>query len=175
MYPCGRIYEELLIKAYLNSTPDLSDIDVISFHKGFSKIIDIWIALNEKSTKRLGIVRDFDDEPTAAAEHDKYNAYHNICVKTTKEYTLEPEIVKAGDNYELLKSKYGKEYSWLELTPDQLADDWRTSKSSVMLRLCHDLSHGELPTFVMPQHIQTILDFMGAVDSDMVVSTADGD
>ncbi len=167
--------EELLIKAYLNSTPDLSDIDVISFHKGFSKIIDIWIALNEKSTKRLGIVRDFDDEPTAAAEHDKYNAYHNICVKTTKEYTLEPEIVKAGDNYELLKNKYGEEYSWLELTPDQLADDWRSSKSGVMLRLCHDLSHGELPTFVMPQHIQAILDFMGTVDSDMVVSTADED
>lgn len=85
---------------------------------------------------------------------------------------MEPEIVKAGDNYELLKSKYGKEYSWLELTPDQLADDWRSSKSSVMLRLCHDLSHGELPTFVMPQHIQAILDFMGTVDSEMVVSTA---
>lgn len=167
--------EELLIKAYLNSKPDLSDIDIISFHKGFSKIIDIWITLNEKTAKRLGIVRDFDNEPTAAVEHDKYNVYPNICVQTTKEYTLEPEIVKAGDNYELLKSKYGKEYGWLELTPDQLADDWRSSKSNVMLKLCHDLSRGELPAFVMPQHIQAILNFMGTVDSDMAVSTANGD
>ena len=63
----------------------------------------------------------------------------------------------------------------MELTPDQLADDWRSSKSSVMLRLCHDLSRGELPTFAMPKHIQTIIDFMETVDTDMVVNETNGD
>lgn len=167
--------EELLIKAYLNSKPDLSDIDVISFHKGFTKIIDIWVSINQGTTRRLGIVRDFDDQPAAQQEHEKYNSYPNICVQTTKEYTLEPEIVKAGDNYNLLKDKYGAEYGWTGLTQDQLADDWRTTKSSVMLRLCHDLSRGELSSFVMPQHIQSILDFMTAKEVETAVEQPDED
>lgn len=167
--------EELLIKAYLNSKPSLSDIDVISFHKGFTKIIDIWISINQGTTKRLGIVRDFDDQPAAQQEHEKYNSYPNICVQTTKEYTLEPEIVKAGNNYKILKDRYGSECGWTGLTQDQLADDWRATKSSVMLRLCHDLSRGELPSFVMPQHIQSILDFMTAKEVETAVKQPDED
>lgn len=167
--------EELLIKAYLNSKPDLSDIDVISFHKGFTKIIDIWVSINQETTRRLGIVRDFDNQLTARREHEKYNSYPNICVQTTKEYTLEPEIVKAGDNYNLLKDKYGAEYGWTGLTQDQLADDWRTTMSSVMLRLCHDLSRGELSDFVMPQHIQSILNFMMAKEVETAVEQLDED
>lgn len=158
--------EELLIKAYLQSQPELSNIEIISFHKGFTKILDIWRILNEGTANRLGIIRDFDDEPKAKAEHDKYNAHPRICVATTKEYTLEPEIVKAGKNYDLLVQQYGAEYGWEKLSTDKLADDWRNAKSKVMLRLCHDLAHGELPTFTMPQHIQTVLDFMSKADLD---------
>ena len=156
--------EELLIKAYLQSRPELSDIEIISFHKGFTKIIDIWYSLNEKTTNRLGIIRDFDDEPKAKAKHDKYNDHPRICVGTTKEYTLEPEIVKTGGNYKLLVQQYGTEYNWEGLSADALADDWRTSKSMVMLSLCHDLSCGYLPTFTMPPHIQTVLNFLTKTD-----------
>lgn len=158
--------EELLIKAYLQSQPELSDIEIISFHKGFTKILDIWRILNEGTANRLGIIRDFDNEPKAKVEHDKYNAHPRICVATTKEYTLEPEIVKAGKNYDLLVQQYGAEYGWEKLSTDELADDWRNAKSKVMLRLCHDLAHGELPTFTMPQHIQAVLDFMSKTDVD---------
>lgn len=156
--------EELLIKAFLQSKPELSDIEIISFHKGFTKILDIWCTLNDNTTNRLGIIRDFDGEPKAKAKHDKYNANECICVQTTKEYTLEPEIVKAGDNYSLLLQRYGAEYGWDNLSADDLADDWRKSKSNVMLRLCHDLACGELPTFSMPSHIQAVLDFMLKAD-----------
>lgn len=158
--------EELLIKAYLQSTPELSDIEIISFHKGFTKILDIWCALNEKTTNRLGIIRDFDNEPKAKARHNKYNDHPRICVETTKEYTLEPEIVKTGDNYNLLVQQYGAEYNWEGLSADTLADDWRTTKSMVMLRLCHDLACGCLPTFMMPPHIQAVLDFMVKLNVD---------
>lgn len=156
--------EELLIKAYLQSQPELSDIEIISFHKGFTKILDIWCILNDGTANRLGVIRDFDDEHKAKAEHEKYNAHPHICVATTKEYTLEPEIVKAGKNYDLLVQQYGAEYRWEKLSTDELADDWRKAKSKVMLRLCHDLAQGELPTFTMPQHIQAVLDFMGKTD-----------
>ena len=156
--------EELLIKAYLQSKPELSDIEILSFHKGFTKILDIWCSLNERTTNRLGIIRDFDDEPKAKAKHDKYNDHPRICVETTKEYTLEPEIVKTEDNYNLLMQQYGTEYNWEGLSADALADDWRTTKSMVMLRLCHDLAQGCLPTFIMPPHIQTVLDFMIKTD-----------
>ena len=74
--------EELLIKAFLQSKPELSDIEIISFHKGFAKILDIWCTLNDNTTNRLGVIRDFDGEPKAKAKHDKYNANEYICVQT---------------------------------------------------------------------------------------------
>lgn len=85
--------------------------------------------------------------------------YSNVCVKTTVEYTLEPEIVKTRDNYSLLKEKYGTTFGWDNLSKEQLADNWRSAKSEVMLQICKDLACGELPNFVMPEHIETILDF----------------
>lgn len=83
-----------------------------------------------------------------------------IIVRTTKEYTLEPEIVEAGNNYELLKNRYGDVYSWADKSRKDLQEDWRKRKTDVILRLCHDLVNGELPTFKMPKHIQDILDFL---------------
>ena len=62
--------------------------------------------------------------------------------------------------------RYGKECGWVGLSRDEMAADWKTAKSSVMLRLCHDLSCGEFPDFTMPQHIQAVLDFMKDKDLD---------
>lgn len=151
--------EELLIRAYLDAKKELNDVEVISFHKGFSAIIEIWLKVNNGGKNRLGIVRDFDNQENARQEHEKYNRYSNVCVKTTVEYTLEPEIVKAGNNYSLLKEKYGTTFGWDNLSEEQLADNWRSAKSEVMLQVCKDLACGELPNFAMPEHIETILEF----------------
>lgn len=151
--------EELLIRAYLDSKKELNDIEVISFHKGFSKIIEIWLKVNNGGKNLLGIVRDFDNQENAKREHEKYNAYSNVCVKTTVEYTLEPQIVKTGENYSILKDKYGTTFGWDRLSQDQLADNWRNAKSEVMLQICKDLACGELPNFRMPEHIEAILKF----------------
>lgn len=152
--------EELLIKAYIHSCSELDDIDVLSFHKGFEKIIDIWIKTNGGGRKKLGVVRDFDDQTKAKEAHEKYNMYPTILIKTTAEYTLEPEIVNAGKNYQLLKDTYGECFGWKDLSKKELSDDWRSKKSDVMLRISQDLSNGKLTGFTMPQHIKTILDFM---------------
>lgn len=47
------------------------------------------------------------------------------------------------------------------MTEDEIQQDWRNNKKSdVMLRICHDMIHGELDKFVLPTHIQQIIDFM---------------
>ena len=67
------ISEELLIRSYIDSKESLSDIEVQSFHKGFEKIMNIWKKVNEGSGNKLGIIRDYDNQPNAKKQHDKYN------------------------------------------------------------------------------------------------------
>ena len=145
------ITEELLIKSYLQTRADLNDIKVLSFHKGFTKIIDIWKKVNAGSGNKLGIVRDYDDELGAKRDHEKRQSDY-VIVRTTKGYTLETDITNL--NYDLLKNKYGAEYGWSNLTADQLQKDWRKKKSDVMLRICHDLINGELEDFSNAAHKQ---------------------
>ena len=160
------VTEELLIKSYLLTKPDLNDIKVLSFHKGFKDIINIWKTINVGSNNKLGIVRDYDNQPNAQKEHEKENS-NQIIVRTTTEYTLEPEIVKTGNNFTLLKEKYGKEYGWDSLNQEGLSNDWQNKKSFIMFRLCQDLISGELNGFEMPNHIQQIIDFMqGDIDAN---------
>lgn len=152
------ITEELLIKSYLLTKKDLNDIKVLSFHKGFTKIIDIWKKVNRNSENKLGIVRDFDNQPRAQANHEKQQS-NQIIVRTTKGYTLETDIVR--DNYKLLKEKYGDECGWNNMNASQIQEDWRNNmKSDLMLRISQDLQSGELNNFVMPSHIKKIIDFM---------------
>ncbi len=157
------ITEELLIKSYFQTRSDLNDIKVLSFHKGFTKIIDIWKKINIGSGNKLGIVRDNDKQPAAQKTHENMQD-ENVIVRTTTGYTLETDIT--NDNYDLLVEKYGAEYSWSKLTADQLQKDWREKKSDVMLRICHDLINGELKGFVMPTHIQQIIEFMQMEDAN---------
>ncbi|EQC0672654.1 ATP-dependent nuclease [Listeria monocytogenes] len=152
--------EELFIRAYFNSKESLSDIDVISFHKGYTDIMDIWVKLNEGTEKRLGIVRDFDDQKNAQKTHDKYNKYANICVRTTDEYTLEPEVINTGNNFVLLKEYFENTFDWTISDSTDLSNQWRDAKSTVMLQLCKDISTNQLPELEMPKHIQEIIDFL---------------
>lgn len=151
------ITEELLIKSYLQTRADLNDIKVLSFHKGFTKIIDIWKKVNAGSGNKLGIVRDYDNQPNAQRDHENRQD-ENVIVRTTTGYTLETDITSA--NFALLVEKYGDVYGWKNMTADELQKDWRDNKSDVMLRICHDLINGELDSFTMPTHIQQIIDFM---------------
>lgn len=151
------ITEELLIKSYLQTRRDLNDIKVLSFHKGYTKIIDIWKKINIGTSNRLGVVRDFDNQAKAQEAHEiKQNSQIVVC--TTKGYTLETDIVKA--NFGLLKKTYGAEYGWSDMTEAQLVEDWKGKKSHVMLRICHDMIAGELNGFALPPHIQRVIEFL---------------
>ena len=154
------ITEELLIKSYLQTRSDLSDIKVLSFHKGYRDIIRIWKMVNAGIGNRLGVVRDFDDQKKAKDDHEAL-ANDQVCVVTTNGYTLETDIVDAGNNYTLLVEKYGTEFGWNGMSKEELQADWRKNKKTdVMLRICHDLVSGGLDDFTMPPHIQTVLTFL---------------
>lgn len=153
------ITEELLIKAYLQTKPELNDIKVVSFHKGFKSIINIWKKVNHGSKNKLGVVRDSDDQINAQKEHDNLQD-SQIIIRTTEKYTLETEIVSTGNNYSILLKRYGDDYGWSGYTEDQLQEDWRSKKTNVILRICEDLLSNNLEGFSMPKHIQEILDFM---------------
>lgn len=154
------ISEEMLIRAYIDFKHELSDIELLSFHKGFIDIIEIWKKVNHGTGNRLGIIRDYDDQKAAKDKHDKLDDGKSICVRTTSEYTLEPEIVKTGNNYSILKNKYGDTFGWKNMSVDQLQQAWRDAKAADMLIICKDIASGALPEFQMPKHIQEVLDFL---------------
>ena len=76
------ISEEMLIRSYLDSKNELSDIELISFHKGYTKIIEIWKKVNYGTSNKLGIIRDYDCQDKAKKDHDKYDDGKTICVRT---------------------------------------------------------------------------------------------
>lgn len=160
--------EEMLIKSYLALQLDeLNEIEVISLHKGFSKMLDIWLKVNKGTNHRIGIIRDFDNQPTAQINHEKYNLYKNIYVTTTSEYTLEPEFVKQGENYYKLKEYFIKNHGWNESdidTEDKLSDKWRNSKAETMLRFSQDFGQEELKDIELPIHISRVIQFLKSDD-----------
>lgn len=154
------ISEEMLIRSYLDSKNELSDIELISFHKGYTKIIEIWKKVNSGTSNKLGIIRDYDYQDKAKKDHDKYDDGKTICVRTTDEKTLEPEIVKTGDNYTILKDKYGETLGWKDMSFEEMQKAWQNAKASDMLTICKDIERGDLPDLEMPKHIKDVLDFM---------------
>jgi putative ATP-dependent endonuclease of the OLD family len=156
--------EEMLIKSYLSLQKNLlNDIEVISLHKGFTTMLDIWLKVNDKTSHRIGIIRDFDNQPNAQLNHEKYNSHPNIFVTTTTEYTLEPEFVKTGDNFRKLKSYFVEKHGWEEeqiKTPEALADKWRNAKADTMLKFCQDFGSENLKDIALPKHIEKVLNFL---------------
>ncbi|TQR40174.1 DUF2813 domain-containing protein [Paenibacillus popilliae] len=154
--------EEMLIKSYLSSrTNVLNDIEVISVHKGFTKMIEIWLKVNLNSTHRLGIIRDFDNQPKAQEDHEKYNLYENVYITTTSEYTLEPEFVQTNGNFEILKNYFVSNHGWADITsPIELSEQWKSAKADTMLKFCRDFGKDELENVELPQHITRVLKFL---------------
>ncbi|HAR6323420.1 TPA: AAA family ATPase [Staphylococcus pseudintermedius] len=156
--------EEMLIKSYLAYQKNsLNDIEVISLHKGFKSMLDIWLKVNKNTAHRIGIIRDFDNQANAQQEHEKYNKNENILVTTTTEYTLEPEFVNTGSNYEVLKKYFSEEHDWKDIeinTPQALSNKWRKAKTDIMLKFCQDFGTGDLENIELPKHIDGVLKFL---------------
>ena len=152
--------EEILIRTYTYlDKKNLSDIEVISVnHKGYRSFLDIWLLVNKNNAnKKIGVIRDFDDQPTAQAEHDKYRDRHpNLCVETTILYTLEDDLVNHGDNLSNIAKYYSLPKEHIAIS-DHLKDD----KTGGMLMLCDSMVDEKNPLLIEPpQHIKNILEAM---------------
>lgn len=156
--------EEMLIKSHLAFQRNmLNDIEVISLHKGFKNMLDIWLRVNDGTSHRIGIIRDFDNQPNAQQSHEEYNRHDNILVTTTTEYTLEPEFVETGENYANLKKYFSEEHGWKDdeiNTSVALSDKWRKAKTDIMLKFCQDFGTGHLEDIQLPKHIDRVLKFL---------------
>ncbi|MCB5314183.1 ATP-dependent nuclease [Yersinia intermedia] len=153
--------EEMLITAYLAKDGlNLSDIEVVSVgQKGYKTFLDIWLRLNENNlNKKIGIIRDFDDQETAKIEHDRYGENNkNIFISTTVLYTLEDDLVSTGNNCDLL-SKYFSlsidDCDDIDLVSTYLKD----GKTDGMLSICDGILNIENPLNIsMPKHILSVI------------------
>lgn len=152
--------EELLIKSYLNAQKNkLHEINVLSLHKGFTSMLDLWLKINCQSSNKIGIIRDYDNQPNAQEEHEKYNQHQNIFVETTKEYTLEPEFVNKGSNFSILKEYFESHHDWQNMdTAENLEQQWRSAKADTMFKFCLDFGTDKLQGIELPDHIQKVID-----------------
>ncbi|MBJ2123412.1 ATP-dependent endonuclease [Flavobacterium sp. IB48] len=143
--------EEMFINTILNLNKDnLHNIDVISIgQKGFKTFLNIWLKLNEgNKEKKIGIIRDFDNQPKAKKEHHIYDNDETIFIRTTEGYTLENDIASTGENAKIISEYY------LEI--EDVADFLKSSKAENMMHLCNVIEKGEIKITV-PKHINEVL------------------
>lgn len=154
--------EELLLRAHNASRKNkFNRTTILSFHKGFKNMISIWKTINSNNENKLAIIRDFDNQPNAKKEHEALDS-DNVRSFTTSSYTLEPEILKTGDNYNNLKTLFADELGWKNIDDEKaLLKKWLEEKLTPMLTLCKAYSSGNLEKFELPRHIKEALDWLG--------------
>jgi predicted ATP-dependent endonuclease of OLD family len=145
--------EEMFINTILDLDKNiLTNIDVISIsQKGYKTFLEIWKQLNDGNTKKIGVIRDYDNQPNAKIEHDAYDNKKTIFVETTKDYTLEDDIVSAGKNCAIISKHFG-----LSDNQQTVSDFLKSSKADNMFELCNAMQDRSIVISV-PEHISTVL------------------
>lgn len=147
--------EEMFINTILNIKKEhLCNIDIISIsQKGFKTFLEIWKQINNDNvTKKIGIIRDFDNQPNAKEEHDLYNNETTIFVRTTENYTMEDDLVRTGSNCKVISA-----YFKIENDVDIVSDFLKNSKAHNMLDLCIAIEDLKI-VIEVPKHIGEIIE-----------------
>lgn len=152
--------EEMFINAIiLKNYTELNDINVISIgQKGYRTFFDIWLLINKNNLdKKIGVIRDFDDQPKAKSDHDMYDEkYENIIVRTTENYTLEDDLVRTGNNCTELSKLFG-----IKNDPKCVSDHIKNGKTDGMLTICNEIISEEQEYEIeIPKHINEVLEKM---------------
>jgi putative ATP-dependent endonuclease of OLD family len=158
--------EELLIKSVLRSKKNsLNNIEIISFHKGFSSIIKLWKKINQNSNRKLAVIRDFDKESDAKKRTESLEENGKIYVGTTMNYTLEDDIIK--NNSKTLSIFFEQHLDWPDevlKNVDSILKHWKNKKGAkgeAMFEISTFIGTEELKDFVLPEHIEKAINFFG--------------
>lgn len=148
--------EEMLLNTILQTQSDkLNNIEVISIgQKGYRTFLDVWLKINKDNPeKKIGVVRDYDNQEQAKKDHDVYdNENENITVRTTTEYTLEDDFVRAGDNCKVLSELFGVDNDY-----EVVSKKMKEQKAGWMLQVCDGILTGELD-IQLPEHIFEVIE-----------------
>ena len=149
--------EEMLFNSFMLKNENLNNIEVISIgQKGYRTFLDIWLKLNRGNpNKKIGVVRDNDNQPNAQTEHEVYDRdNNNIIVRTTIAYTLENDLASTGNNTELLSELFD-----IDNTANAVANKMISGKAECMLQLCDAMLQEVAPLDItLPPHIQQVID-----------------
>lgn len=149
--------EEMLISTFLSKKENLQDIEIIAIgQRGYTNFLDIWLMLNKDNpNKKIGVIRDYDNSETAKAKHDIYDAENaNISVRTTKNYTLENDLVETEGNLSLLNTLF-------RMSGDvkSVSDHMIGGKASRMLDVCDAMVEEKNPLDIkLPAHIAEVIE-----------------
>lgn len=149
--------EEMLINSFVQKDlNNINDIEVLVTGKGFTTFLDLWLCFNkDNSKKKIGIIRDFDNQPNAKDKHDQYDQNNkNICVRTTSGYTLEDDFSSVTGNLPHLISLLGLAEA---STSQEVATHMKNAKTEEMLKVCDGIANLDI---TLPAHIQEVIDFM---------------
>jgi len=156
------ISEELLIKSYLREYSNyLNNIEVLSFHKGYNKIIDLWMKINSHSKRKIAVVRDYDNQPNAKEQTESRSIPGKVFVGTTEGYTLEDDIVNG--NIDLLRSYFIDHLKWdieLSATASEIANVWKSKKGETMAMIACEFGTEQFHNFSLPNHINNAIKFL---------------
>ncbi|WP_099074891.1 ATP-dependent nuclease [Proteus alimentorum] len=150
--------EEMLISTFLSKeTNVLNDVEVIAIgQRGYTNFLDIWLALNKGNTnKKIGVIRDYDNSDTAKEKHDAYDLSNaNVTVRTTRNYTLEIDLVETDGNLELLNTLFGMAGNIKEVS-----DYMISGKAARMLDICDAMAAKKEPLDIkLPAHIAEVIE-----------------
>ena len=145
--------EEMLINTFLSKSSELRNTDVLSIgQKGFKTFLNIWLKINSSSNKKIGIIRDFDNQEKAKREHNDYDDGKNIFVRTTENYTLEDDLVLTGDNCNIIAGFFK-----IKNNQTDVINFLKDSKASNMLELCYAIQDDKIK-IELPEHIKEVLE-----------------
>lgn len=149
--------EEMYINTYLQQeNKNLNMAEVIVTGKGYTKFLDIWKVINQDTDKKIGVVRDYDNQPKAKKKHDEYDDGKNIFVRTTKEteYTFEDALINQGNNRQVLEDLFQEELKDTKLE-DYMTDN--KNKTENMFKICNSILDNKIKIEI-PTYIKEIID-----------------